>query len=288
MPSECRQGRAAPSPPPEGAKETWDGPAFPCEALIHPDWLRPDWQLPADWPAIRAFMTTRAGGVSQGLHASMNLGRAVEDEPAAVAANRALLARALGAPAVFLHQVHGADVLKLDSTHLDGERPRFDAAISTSLGLGCAIQVADCLPVLFAARGGVGGAHAGWRGLAAGVLEHTVAALCEASGSAPAELHAWLGPCIGPQRFEVGAEVLQAFGSDPAAPDARFFAYRANAAGEPRWLADLPALARARLTAAGLRHIGGGHWCTLSEPSRFFSFRHERLAGRMAAAISLI
>lgn len=261
---------------------------MPSEALIHPDWLRPDWELPLHWPRVRAFMSTRAGGVSQGRHASMNLGRAVEDEASAVAANRAHFSQALGAPAVFLHQVHGADVLHLQPAHLDGERPKADAAISTSVGLGCAIQVADCLPVLIAGQGAVGGAHAGWRGLAAGVLEHTVAALCQATGNAPEELHAWMGPCIGPRQFEVGAEVVQALGGDPAAPDARYFVYRANAAGEPRWLANLPALARSRLQAAGLQHIRGGHWCTLSEPSRFFSFRHEPLAGRMAAGISLI
>lgn len=256
--------------------------------MIHPDWLIPDWELPAHWPRIKAFMTTRAGGVSTGAHSSMNVGRAVQDDPAAVNANRAKVDEVLGAPAVFLHQVHGADVLQLQPMHLDGERPKFDASLSTNSGIGCAIQVADCLPVLFAAPGAVGGAHAGWRGLAGGVLENTVRELCAAAGCEPSEVRAWMGPCIGPQQFEVGADVLQACGASPASPDPRFFVYRANSKGEPRWLANLPALARDRLQHAGLTEITGGHWCTLSEPSRFFSFRHEPLAGRMVAAIRLL
>ena len=146
-------------------------------------------------------------------------------------------------------------------------------------------MVADCLPVLFAAPGarGVGAAHAGWRGLAAGVLEATVQALCDAAGCAPQELSAWLGPCIGPRQFEVGADVLDAFG--PAAD--RHFQLRPRADGAPRWLADLPALARDRLQAAGVARISGGAWCTVEEPSRFFSFRRDRVTGRMAAAVWL-
>ncbi|WP_282826373.1 polyphenol oxidase family protein [Pelomonas sp. V22] len=256
--------------------------------MIHPDWLQPDWELPAAWPRIKAFMTTRAGGVSTGAHSSMNVGRAVQDDPAAVNANRAKVDEVLGAPAVFLHQVHGADVLHLEAMHLEGERPKFDASISTSAGIGCAIQVADCLPVLFAAPGAVGGAHAGWRGLAGGVLENSVRELCQAAGCEPSEVRAWMGPCIGPQQFEVGADVLQACGASSGSPDPRFFVYRANTKGEPRWLANLPALARDRLQRVGLTEITGGHWCTLSEPSRFFSFRHEPLAGRMVAAIRLL
>ncbi|WP_243392672.1 MULTISPECIES: peptidoglycan editing factor PgeF [Roseateles] len=255
---------------------------------LHPDWLQPDWQLPPSWPPVRAFMTTRAGGLSQGSHASMNVGSAVGDEPAVVQANRALVAQALGARPVFLKQVHGADVLRLNAGHVEGvEPPVSDASVSRTPGLACAIQVADCLPVLFAAPGAVGGAHAGWRGLAAGVLEHTVAEVCAAAGCAPAELHAWLGPCIGPQQFEVGAEVLAAFGASPQAPG-EAFVYRPNAAGEARWLADLPALARQRLRAAGVRALSGGRWCTLSEPSRFFSYRHDARAGRMVAVVSLL
>ena len=236
---------------------------------MHSDWLRPDWEL----PHVRAFMTTRAGGVSDGAYASMNVGRSVHDAPERVAANRALVSQALQARAVFMPQVHGAAVLRLRPEHAEAgvEVPAADASISTVPGLACAIQVADCLPVLFAA----------------GVLEHTVQALCEASGCAPRDLHAWLGACIGPQAFEVGADVLAAFGADPARPDPRYFVYRPNQAGEPRWRADLVALARTRLQTAGVAHISGGGWCTYGEASRFFSYRRTRLSGRMVAAISL-
>jgi YfiH family protein len=253
--------------------------------MLNEDWLRPDWAL----AHVHAFMTTRAGGVSRGAHASMNLGRAVQDDPAAVAENRALLARALGAPAVFVPQVHGADVLVLQPGHAEpeAELPKVDACVSTVPGLGLAIQVADCLPVLFAAPGGVAGAHAGWRGLAGGVLENTVAALCREAACRPSEVRAWMGACIGPQVFEVGADVLQAFGQEPVPHDAEFFRYQPNAAGQPRWRADLAGLARRRLERLGLAGISGGGWCTLSEPARFFSYRHEPLAGRMAAAIVL-
>jgi YfiH family protein len=143
--------------------------------------------------------------------------------------------------------------------------------------------VADCLPVLFAAPGarGVAAAHAGWRGLAAGVLEGTLAALCEATGSAPQDVQVWLGACIGPRQFEVGADVLQAFDVDPARADSpRFTPYRPG-----KWLADLPGLARDRLQAAGARRISGGRWCTVEDRSRFFSFRRDGRTGRMAAAV---
>ena len=252
----------------------------------HPDWLIPDWAA----PGIQAFMTTRAGGVSAGPLASLNLGVAVQDLPEAVAENRRRVAAALGAAPVFLRQVHGAEVLRLRPEHLHAAAalPPADAAISTDPGLACAVQVADCLPVLFAGPGGVGAAHAGWRGLAGGVLERTVAALCEACGCAPAELRAWLGACIGPQAFEVGADVLAAFGAPAQAQDQAFFRYQPNAQGQPRWRADLAGLAAARLRALGLRHISGGGWCTVSQPSRFFSFRREPPSGRMAAVIRLL
>lgn len=252
---------------------------------LHPDWLRPDWNL----PHVQAFMTTRAGGVSSGAYASMNVGRSVQDAPERVAANRALVSAALQADAVFMPQVHGVDVLQLRPEHAepDAQVPAADASISVTQGLACAIQVADCLPVLFAAPAGVGGAHAGWRGLSGGVLENTVHALCEASSCEPREMHAWMGACIGAQAFEVGSDVLQAFGADPDHADPRFFVYRPNAAGEPRWRADLVGLARRRLETLGLASVSGGHWCTYDEDSRFFSYRRARLSGRMVAAISL-
>jgi polyphenol oxidase len=253
---------------------------------IHADWLRPDWRL----DHVTAFMTTRAGGISLGACASMNVGRSVGDDPLAVAHNRSLIDAALGAPAVFVWQVHGAEVLRLRPEHVRPgiEAPQADAAISTTPGLGLAIQAADCLPVLFAAPGGVGGAHAGWRGLAAGVLENTVAALSEAAGCAPQDIHAWMGACIGPEAFEVGEEVLRAFDATSSAADPALFRFQPNSRGEPRWRANLVTLARQRLLAAGLTQISGGHWCTYSENSRFFSFRRERLSGRMAAVIRLL
>lgn len=255
------------------------------EAALHPDWLTPDWEL----PQVQAFMTTRAGGVSAGQLASMNVGRAVQDEPQAVARNRARVCEALGAPAVFLHQVHGVEVLRLTPEMALPEAVTLpaDAAVSSRRDVAVAIMAADCLPVLFAAPRAVGGAHAGWRGLAAGVLERTVQVLCEEGGCAPGEIRAWLGACIGPQAFEVGEDVLRAFGADPARPDPQLFVYRPNAQGEPRWRANLAELARRRLHALGLSAISGGHWCTVSEPSRFFSFRRDPPSGRMVAAIRL-
>lgn len=262
---------------------------MPNDALIHPEWLRPDWAL----PHVQAFMTTRAGGVSVGLHASLNVGRAVDDDPAAVAENRARVSRALGAPALFMPQVHGAHVLHLRPEHAmpQAQMPPADASVSTGPGLGVAIQVADCLPVLFAAPGGVAGAHAGWRGLASGVLENTVAALCSAARCKPGDINAWLGACIGPEAFEVGADVRDAFRGAEA-----FFVYRPNAAGEARWRADLAGLARRRLQALGLAGVSGGGWCTVNDKaaengSRFFSHRGERLGGqrgRMVAVIRLL
>jgi YfiH family protein len=157
-----------------------------------------------------------------------------------------------------------------------------DAAVATEPGVACAIQVADCLPVLFAAPRGVAAAHAGWRGLAGGVLEATVQALCEATGDAPLQLDAWLGPCIGAGRFQVGADVLEAFGADPARPGDAFHPELAG-----KWLADLPRLARQRLAALGVRRVHGGAWCTASDRARFFSFRRDRVTGRMAALVWL-
>jgi YfiH family protein len=187
----------------------------------------------------------------------------------------------LGAPAIYLSQVHGTRVLRLPASTAAGLQA--DAAITTEPDLACTVMVADCLPVLFAAPDarGVGAAHAGWRGLAGGVLEATVSALCEAVACAPQDLVAWLGPCIGPRQFEVGADVLEAFGTGSSAR----FVPRARADGSRRWLADLPSLARDRIAAAGLKRVSGGTWCTVEDPSRFFSFRRDRVTGRMAAAV---
>jgi polyphenol oxidase len=234
-------------------------------------------------------MTTRAGGVSKGPFESFNLGRSVGDDPVAVQANRARLADAMRTRPVWLQQVHGARVVNLDE--LPGDLlEQADGSIATHAGVACTVMVADCLPVLFAAPEGrgVGAAHAGWRGLAAGVLDNTVQALCEAAGCEPRELVAWLGACIGPQAFEVGDDVLQAFGADPSkAGNPRFVAKSPAADGTPRWWADLPSLARDRLAAAGVTRVSGGSWCTASDASRFFSYRRDRITGRMAAAVWL-
>jgi YfiH family protein len=255
-------------------------------AAVHPDWLRPDW--PAG-PGVGAVMSTRAGGVSTGPFSSFNLGLAAGDEPAAVQANRERFAVAIGARPVFLAQVHGARVVNLDTLAPEALE-QADASIATRPGLACTVMVADCLPVLFAAPQGrgVGAAHAGWRGLAAGVLDNTVQALCEAAACAPQELVAWLGACIGPQAFEVGADVLQAFGAEPSKEgNPHFFPKKAGADGSPRWWADLPALARSRLAEAGVKQVSGGAWCTVADDSRFFSYRRDRVTGRMAAAVWL-
>ncbi|MFT7721869.1 MAG: polyphenol oxidase family protein [Roseateles sp.] len=244
---------------------------------MRPDahWLRPG---PGELgPGVTAFMTTRGP----------NFGRRAGD-PGEVAANRAGLAERLGARPIFLDQVHGARVVRLQPDWHDDNAPQADAAVSTDPGLAVAILAADCLPVLFAAPGGVAGAHAGWRGLSGGVLENTVAALCAAAGCRPGEVQAWLGACIGPEAFEVGPEVVQAFGREPLARDQPGFLYRPNPA--PRWRAGLAALARERLQAAGVGRVSGGGWCTLTDASRFFSFRGEaggRPRGRMAACIAL-
>lgn len=253
------------------------------------DALRPD--LP--WPdRVRALMSTRAGGVSAAPFDSLNLrpaalgGEAVDDA-AAVAENQRRYAHALGAQPVWLAQAHGTRVVRLGAADLVPGRPlhRADASVTTEPGLACAVLVADCLPLLLASRSGraVGAAHAGWRGLAAGIVEAAVAAVCEAADCAPGDLLAWMGPCIGPRAFEVGADVVAAFGGQGP----HFVACR-RADGSTGWLADLPALARERLAAAGVGLVGGGDWCTLSEPRRFFSYRRERITGRMAAAIAIV
>jgi YfiH family protein len=249
--------------------------------------LRPDWPAP---PRVRAAVTLRAGGVSRPPFDSLNLAAHVGDDPEAVAENRARVRRALELPRepVWLTQVHGIEVVTLArSTQATGsaatnasDAPTADAAITREVGEVCAIGIADCLPVLFAARDGsvVGAAHAGWRGLAGGVLEATVRAL----KSEPRQLLAWLGPAIGPEQFEVGAEVRAAFlERDPRAEHA----FVPNSRG--RWQCDLYALARARLDALGVNATYGGGWCTFADPQRFFSFRRTGRCGRMTALIWL-
>ncbi|HEU0224239.1 MAG TPA: peptidoglycan editing factor PgeF [Steroidobacteraceae bacterium] len=239
------------------------------------EFIEPDWPAPA---SVRAAVTTRMGGVSAGRYASLNLATHVGDDPAAVAENRRRLRAALTLPdePAWLTQVHGRDVAMLP-----GPMPASaDAAVTFGQGTVCAVLVADCLPVLLAGRRGdrVGIAHAGWRGLAAGVIEATVAALA----AGPGELLAWLGPCIGPQAFEVGPEVRDAFVARDAAAAQDFGSSRAG-----KFLADLPSLARRRLKACGVSEIHGGGLCTHADPARFFSYRRDGETGRMAALIWL-
>jgi len=258
---------------------------------MHPDWIVPDWPAPA---GVRALCTTRAGGVSQGPWASLNLGDHVGDAPAAVQVNRSRLADATVARPVFLQQVHGTGVVSLDDPALAHGTPA-DACVATVPGRACTIMVADCLPVLLADRAGhaVGAAHAGWRGLAGGVLESACGRLrADAKaehGRGAIELVAWLGPCIGPEAFEVGSEVRAAF----VAQDAGAAVCFRPAAGAGQWWADLPGLARRRLAAAGVASVHGNDgstaWCTVANASRFFSHRRDALrlgsSGRMAACI---
>lgn len=251
-------------------------------SLADPGWMRPAFAS----ARVAALMSTRDGGVSRGPYASLNLGDAVGDDPEAVRANRARFTAVLGGVPTFLRQVHGRGVLRLPLAAGTTQPPEADAAYTTAPRVACVVQVADCLPVLLAAPDGrgVAAAHAGWRGLAAGVLDATVAALAEAAGCAPRDLEAWLGPCIGPRRFEVGADVLEGYGLDPGQTQPRFMAQPGG-----RWLADLAGLARDRLEAIGLQRIDGGRWCTVEDESRFFSYRRDarRLgaSGRMAAAV---
>jgi YfiH family protein len=251
---------------------------------------------PADWlaPALRsagvgALMTTRSGGVSRGPYASMNVGAAVGDDPGDVAANRGLLGAATNAAPVFLRQVHGSRVVRVTAADAAAGATvhEADAAVTTVPGVACVVQAADCLPVLLMAPRGlaVGAAHAGWRGLAGGVVEAAVAAVADGAGCAVEELAAWLGPCIGPDAFEVGADVLAAFGVGVDCASAAAAARRFRAKERGKWLADLAGLARDRLHAAGVRDVGGGCWCTVADPARFFSYRRDGATGRMAAAI---
>jgi YfiH family protein len=237
--------------------------------------LQFDWRLPA---GVRAAFTTRIGGVSSPPWDSFNLATHVGDDPARVEANRARLKTLLALPAepAWLNQVHGTVVADID-TQPEGVITA-DAAIARAPGRVCVVMVADCLPVLFASRDGlrVAAAHAGWRGLASGVLERTVAAL----GVRGAELTAWLGPAISKEHFEVGEEVRAAF-VDADSEAAAAFAPSARG----KWQADLVGLARRRLRALGVTDVSGGQWCTFADRERFYSHRRDGKGGRMAALI---
>ncbi|HEV7431508.1 MAG TPA: peptidoglycan editing factor PgeF [Steroidobacteraceae bacterium] len=234
----------------------------------------PEWPAPA---AVRAACTLRTGGVSAAPFESLNLGKNVGDEPAAVAENRRRVAAALSLPSepVWLSQVHGTRVAEVDS---ESEPAAADAAVSRQRGRVLAIQVADCMPVLFASIDGavVAAAHAGWRGLSAGVLEAAVAAM----QVEPRRILAWLGPAIGAEHFEVGEEVRSAFvAHDPHSADALV----GNARG--RWQCDLLQLARRRLAQLGVGHVSAANLCTYAASDRCFSYRRDGRTGRMSALI---
>jgi YfiH family protein len=247
--------------------------------------LIPEWPAP---PGVHAAFTLRSGGVSAPPFHSLNLGAHVGDEAAAVAENRRRVRAQLRLPEepVWMEQVHGIEVLDLDlkagvgrlEAHRCAAGIAADAALTSRAGPICAVQVADCMPVLLAVRDGsaVAAVHAGWRGLAAGVLERTVKRLAVE----PGRLIAWLGPAIGQAHFEVGEEVRRAFLAHDAGAAS---AFAANPRG--RWQCDLAGLARRRLAALGIAAVFGGSWCTYADAARFFSYRRDGRCGRMAALI---
>jgi YfiH family protein len=237
-------------------------------------WIVPEWPAP---PRVRAFCTTRAGGVSGGEYASLNLGVRSGDSPDNVARNRAIVRGHLPAMPRWLAQVHGTAVAVVDELP-PGDVPMADAAVARSAGHVCAVLTADCLPVLLTDDTGsrVAVAHAGWRGMSAGVIESAVRTL----GVPPSAVLAWLGPAIGPEAFEVGPDVHQAFtANDPGAASA----FRPH--GNGKFMADLYMLARHRFARAGVDRVFGGGFCTLRDETRFFSYRREKRSGRMGAFI---
>lgn len=236
----------------------------------------PDWPAP---PKVRALQTTRQGGVSAAPYDTLNLGDHVGDAPLAVASNRQLFSALVPSEPVWLNQVHGLEVANAD---MAGCLPRADACIARAAGSVCVVMTADCLPVLLCDEQGtvVGAAHAGWRGLCAGVIERTVAAMAVP----PSSLMAWLGPAIGPTAFEVGAEVRAAFMAAQPEADAAFVAVPGSGG---KYLADIFLLARQRLAALGITAIYGGGLCTYGDAERFFSYRRDGATGRMGTFIWL-
>jgi len=245
------------------------------------DWIIPDWPAPGN---VKALFTTRNGGVSHGVkgtYASLNLGAHVKDNPADVECNRALLRCHLPGEPRWLKQMHGTYPVWIDKTTTLTQEG--DAALSRKQGVVCAVMVADCLPVFLCDAAGttVGIVHAGWRGLAGGIIEQSIAAM-------PVEhnkLMAWLGPAIGPDHFEVGADVYEAFVKQDAQAAQAFVSKNSN--HENKWLADIFLLARQRLEGIGITEIYGGEICTFSDSARFFSYRRDGDTGRMAALIWL-
>jgi polyphenol oxidase len=236
--------------------------------------IEPDWPVPA---TVRALCTTRIGGVSEGVFGTLNLGTHVGDAPAPVASNRALLRSRLPAEPVWMEQVHGTTVIDAEDA---ASSPIADGAVTRTRGVVCCAMTADCLPVLLADTAGavVGVAHAGWRGLANGVIEATVSRM----RVAPARLVAYLGPAISRNAYEVGAELQALFVGNDAMAAAAF-----TPKGDGKYWCDLYALATQRLARLGVPAIFGGQFCTFQDRERFFSFRRDGRTGRMAACIWL-
>jgi YfiH family protein len=271
--------------------------------LSFADVVQPAWNAS---PRVRALVTTRDGGVSEApfgrwqdgvdLPGGLNLGMKSGDDLAAVAANRARLLKLAGvSEAAWLEQIHGAGIVRaedvLAQAHANGTPTRADASVTDRPGTVCVVMVADCMPVLFCDEAGraVGAAHAGWRGLAAGIVEQTAQRVAELAGVEVGALHAYLGPSIGPDAFEVGADVRDAFmnGVGAAQRDATANAFVEHPRNPGKYLADLPALARLRLQRLGVTRIVGGDLCTVTQRERFYSYRRDRETGRMAALIWL-
>ncbi len=249
---------------------------------VEPVCFVPDWAIP---PGVCALQTERGeGAVGAGPYGGFNLGDHVGDDAGRVRSNRHSLRRALGIEPVWLNQVHGTSVCNLD-TMPDGT-PEADAAVSQRPGMACAIMTADCLPVLIADRHArvIGAAHAGWRGLAGGVLQSLLHAMTRVPGVSPRDLTVWLGPAIGPTAFEVGFEVRDVFIAQTAAHAASFMPHPERPS---KLLADLPALALRILQDAGVEAITPSHLCTVSLGERFYSYRRDGVTGRMASLIWL-
>jgi YfiH family protein len=246
------------------------------------------WSLPF---GVHAVCTTRLGGYSKEPFGSFNLGDHVSDDPQSVAANRTLLHSQLGgARPVFLSQVHGVEVAALDASTPDGTQA--DACLTHTSQVACTIMVADCLPLLLTDEAGsvVAAAHAGWRGLAAGVVEKIVQALCQEACVQPAQLRVWLGPCIGKSAFEVGPEVRDAFTTEGATAFQRAAdCFQPHPNRPSKWLADLAGLARLRLGALGVTSVAGNDsspaWCTVNDRLGLFSYRRDGVTGRFAVCI---
>lgn len=237
--------------------------------------IKPDWPAP---PHVHSYVTTRLGGISQGNYRSLNLGLHVNDYEPTVLENRQILQKTLGYKHIaWLEQVHSTNVVKAQVDKV----VKADANWTDQLETACVVMTADCLPVLFCDRAGhyVAAAHAGWRGLVNGILEETINQL----PVQPDQLMAWLGPAIGPSKFEVGNEVKQAFIDKDADAESAF----KTSVNQNKFLADIYQLARLRLSKAGITAVYGGSFCTMSDEKRFFSYRRQAVTGRMASLIWL-